>query len=354
MKKILLFPYHPDLEILIKYKHLLQEHSIAGIISYKEDESFVQRLNQRLGISNEEAHRNLYTCDAIVIVDNYRDFSQSKYYEIIDIAIERKIDIYITPLAEAQLELSKYQGNYKVLERLPSSGGNYEVVEKKIHDINVPIVGVLGQGKHCGKFESEILLTHRFSEQYKVSCVCTNALGVLFGFYTMPEFLYQNTGFDEKVLKINKFVHDLEGECQDIIILGIPEGTQPFRRHEFHHFAEYPLILSAAVNIDLAVLCTYYIKGLDLCTGLNYLRELCQQKIGVQIAGIIMSNTAYEMPNEEFEKIKFSFLEDWYIRKYAVDLPEIDIPVSMINDHNIVNTIADNCVKILQGNVRAL
>ena len=49
MKKVLLFPYHPDVELLARRMSLLKGASIIGVYSFREDESVIKDINGKLG-----------------------------------------------------------------------------------------------------------------------------------------------------------------------------------------------------------------------------------------------------------------------------------------------------------------
>lgn len=360
MKKIVLFPYHPDLKTLIEHKDALKDFQIAGFISYKEDKHLILSLNQALGLEDAFYDQLLHDCDAVILLDNYRDCETGKYYQVIEDAVSHQKEIYITPLAHSQLDLENHQGQYQLLELLPD---NMEVIgeefkqrrEIRIYEIDVPVIGVIGQGKHCDKFENQLLLREVLEEEYETITVSSNALGVLFGCYTIPSFLYENLPFQEKIAKFNYYMRKISKLGNpDIIILGIPEGITPFERQEFHHFAEYPLIITSAVNIDMAILCTYFMRGLTLEYGLKKIVEFCQNKFNVPIGAIAMSRTAFEILGEEIDNIIFEYLDKPYLDKYYPDLKRINLPMINMFDWKEASAAIKMSLVRLQENVSAI
>jgi peptide maturation system protein (TIGR04066 family) len=359
VKKIVFFPHHPDLITLIDHNEYLKEYKIAGFISYKEDENIIHQLHQSLGLEHATYDQLLQNCDAVILIDNYRDYKTDKYYEVIQDAISYQKEVYVTPLAEKQLNLESYQGKYQLLELLPEGVETIEeeyrhMSESKLYDINVPIIGVIAQGKNCNKFENQLLLQEVVKEEYETITITTNALGALFGCYTTPAFLYEDRPFQEKIFKYNCFIHMISKLGKpDVIILGIPEGITPFRRQEFHHFAEYPLVISTAVPIDTAVLCTYFIPEPVLEDGLKKLVEYCQIKFNIHVGAIAISQTAFDIADEN-ERIIFEFLSKTYLSKYYPDMKNYTLPLINMLDHKEAAAIIKKSLICLQENVKAI
>ena len=69
MKKIVLFPFHHDIETLLKDRELLIDTELTGIISYNEDSPFIEKLCSAYGIANRSYDELLNECDAVLILD---------------------------------------------------------------------------------------------------------------------------------------------------------------------------------------------------------------------------------------------------------------------------------------------
>ena len=360
MKKLVFFPYHPDLLTLADNIGALQDCQIGGFISFKEDDARMRALNEAAGMAGASYERLLHECDAVVILDDYRGFIPGKYYSVIDDSLRIGREVLITPHARAELDLEGYEGRYSLLENLPDGyeeGGKEtgRSQEIRMYDINTPIVGVLGQGKHCGKFKNQLLLKEVLEAEYKTAAVSTNALGALFGCYTMPPFLYEDRPFQEKIVKYNHFVRALAriGD-PEVIILGIPEGISPFREREFHHFAEYPLIISSAVSIDIAILCTYFLSGTIRESGLRGMADYCRHRFAVPVGAIAISGTHYEIPHEDYEKIIYEFLSDEFIRGHCPDTGGISFPVISPLGRDTAVSAIKSCLGQLENNVNGI
>jgi len=364
MKNIVLFPYHPDIRILINHKDYLVDCRITGFISYKEDARLIRSLNKAMELKDKSFIQLIQKCDAVVFLDNYRDYKYDKYYEVIDAAIKYQKEVLITPLAKTKLNLESYAGQCHVLETLPDDFNliDSEFNETRVfdlgpykHEIETPIMAVLGLGKHCDKFENQLLIKETLSEEYDVTVVCSNALGSLFGCYSLPSFLFESISFQEKIIKFNYYINKiLKHANPDLIVIGVPEGIAPFKKKEFHHFAEYPLVISNAVSIDIAILCTYFMNDSRFEASLMRLRDFCENKFNIPIGAFSISRTRFEIPNEVHERVFYDFLSATFLDKHYPDLSQINLPIINILDRNFALKTIKLSIKPLQENVKAI
>jgi peptide maturation system protein (TIGR04066 family) len=356
MKKIVIFPYHHDLKTLVDYREMMKGYQLGGFISFIEDNKEVDLLNKLIGVEYSSYEQLISSCDALVLIDNYRDLICDKYYRLIEVAVSNKKEVLITPLAESQLDLNNYIGQFKLLEFLPENIADFEyeyknMTEDKVFEISTPIIGILGQGKNCAKFKVQLMMKKSLEDDYNAVVVCSNALGVLFGCYSMPGFLYENRQFKEKILMFNHFIRNLARSANpDTIVIGIPEGILPFAKYEFHHFAEFPLVITNAVSLDLCVLCTYFLTGNELEFTLSKLGEFCKNKFLTSIDAFAISEVIYEATDEEAKCILYEYADDYFLGKYYPDLKSVNIPVLNLRNRNeavrllktVIATLADN------------
>jgi peptide maturation system protein (TIGR04066 family) len=364
VKKILLFPYHPDIELLVEHKDYIKDYQIIGLISYKEDEKRIQLLTENLALETMPYEQLIQASDAVVVLDNYRRFETAKYYRVIDDAIANHKEVLITPLAQVQLDLARYEGKYQLLESLPADvmdfadeydsrkENGYEI---RMYEIDAPIIAVIGQGINCGKFETQLFIKEVLEEEYTTIAVSPNALSALFGCYTIPAFLFKDVPFQEKIVKFNYYIRKISKVYDpDVILLGVPEGIAPFEREEFHHFAEYPLVVSNAMSIDMAVLCTYFVRGAKLEDGLKKIVEFCQNKFSISIGALSISKTSFEIPVEMLDRIVFEYLDRAYLDKYYPDINSIDLPLINLLNRNEASETIKASLKRLQENASAI
>ena len=356
MTKLLLFPYHPDIRNLVENRRSLRGFDISGVASFIEDAHLVKPLNDTLGVGDIEYRTLLAGCDAVLLLDNYRGYREDKYYDIIDDAIVSGKEIIVTPLTALQLDLDRYGGAYRILGKSPKARSG-EVVsmspgKAKLHNINIPIAAVFGLGKHCGKFETLLLLKEAFEAEFNVATISSNPLGALFGCYTMPPFLFDSIEFQEKVVRFNAYMKDASrAGSPEAIVLSVPEGIMPFESIEFHHFAEYPLAITSAVQIDMAFLCTYFTGGDIYERKLRSLVDFCRNRFDLEVDGVAISRTAFEIPQEEFKGIAYEFLDDRFLRSHYPDVGSVR-GIRMVNilDHDSAIATMRAAIARLEGN----
>ena len=76
MKKLLLFPYHPDVELLAEKTKELEDVSVVGVCSFREDQAAADAVNQRLGCTGSFTEL-LEKCDTLLLLDDYREIFRS-------------------------------------------------------------------------------------------------------------------------------------------------------------------------------------------------------------------------------------------------------------------------------------
>lgn len=322
MKKTILFPYHPDIELFLEYRCCLKDIHIIGVCSYKEDLRVVTPLNNTLK-STGNFEELLKECDQIVLLENYRQYNIDKYYEILDKCIEEKKKVIIVPQLKEELELENYRGKYIVLENLPEvkmiDPERWKFFKREKFMIKTPVIAVLGMGKNCNKFENQILLKKILDEKgYNVVWLSSNPLGAYFGAYTIPYFLFdKKISFETKVFTFNEFLYHISSTMRpDVFVIGVPEGISEFEIHEYHHFAEYPLVIGSSVQVDSAVLCTYFANKLSE-RGIQEAIYYSGGRFGFPVEMISIGTSLFEV-GQKGKGMTYSFLDKEYIDKYSV------------------------------------
>lgn len=352
MERIVFFPFHPDMELLLD-SSLTREYIVWGVVSFKEDWENVAAINKRLGREPVDELCLLEECDILCMLDNDRNFRTEKYYKILDCAIANKKEILISPKLVRELDLEGYRGEYQILENTLQFGVTLHRLNR-IQYINVPIIGIFGLGKNCGKFEELMTVENILAKELRanmVLCIASNPLGALKGYYTWPEFFYAEASFDKKVRWMNRYVYDLYEKLHpSLIVLEVPEGIAPFQSHEYNHFAEYGLVLSSALEIDAAIVCTYHMAGQIMQSGIDAITDYFEGKFNIHCCGIAISSVCFDLPQEITEDIIYEKLDHNYIRKHFPEYSGNGIPVFCISDWGQNQTVISGLIQELYGN----
>lgn len=359
MKKIAFFPYHNDLKVMHPYKDKLEDYEIIGFSSFHEDKQLISGLNQLYGLEEKSLAALLSECDALIVLDDERNGYPDKYYEVLDLAIQNEAELLISPIAASQLDLEKYKGKYNLLKKCPCDESTIaRHFENYTHDslyrIDTPIISVFATGRNCGKFECQLFLDEVLSEQYRTTVVSSNYLGVLFGYYTMPDFLYGSFPFEEKVFRFNLFIHLIsKHETPDVLLLGIPEGVAHSEKLEFNHFSEYPLVISAAVPIDMAVLNLYFAPYELWDEGLKKIVHYFENRYFIPVGALCLSSVYYELA-DDIHPIVFEPISDAFLTKFHPDMSSLSTPVFSMHDRSSAKAVVKNMLKPLQENIKVV
>lgn len=358
MRKIWFFPYHPDMDLLIEQRYRLKDVTILGISSYKEDAVLVDPLNKILG-SSGNFEKELAECDQLVLLENYRNCKTEKYYEMMEKAISGGVQVILVPQLAKILDIESYQGQYTLLQNTHkvtlSEPGGWEVLEQRKYMVKTPVIVVFGMGKHCNKFENQLFLKKILDKAgYDAVWVSSNPLGALFGSYTLPEFLFDDhLSMTEKVLRMNGYLYSLELEKRpDVFLIGIPEGIAEFEKYEFHHFAEYALVIGNAISVDSAVLCTYYLNS-PLRKGIENMAYHSNEKFGFPVDVVSVGRSYYEMAQGRTDVI-YSFLSKEYARKHYIPIDDMGDFMAGVWDKESLERVMRALIGRLQENAEAI
>ena len=173
MKKILIFPYHPDIELLISHKKEWKDIVISGICSFREDHAIVHRLNQILGTSGEY-RQLLRECDAVLLLDNFRDYKTEKYRQVIRDALAENKKVILVPRMAEELKADVSDRRISLLQHEYQKDRSRQILEGNIryqrHTVETPVIAVAGMGKNCGKFECQIRDVYKRQVLQRIKC----------------------------------------------------------------------------------------------------------------------------------------------------------------------------------------
>lgn len=355
VKRIVLFPYHPDIAFLIEHLSGLKEVLIIGVYSYKEDTVVTDPLNKKLGCTGD-FDKMLAACDQVILLENYRHCKTDKYYEVIEKTISMGRQVILMPQLEKELDMEQYKGNYEVFQNIPNLDvpelERLNLYKGKKYKIEIPVIAVFGMGKHCNKFENQFLIKNVLDEEgYDVVWISSNSLGALAEGYTMPDFLYDaELSFERKVFAFNEFMYRFACVRKpDIFIIGVPEGISEFEVHEYHHFAEYPLVIGSAVPVDSAVLCTYFLQAPDI-QGIKAIISHSREKFGFPVDMVSIGKSAFETIQGK-EEMTYSFLSKNYVEKYFASAENLPDSIAGVWDKEKMETAIKSMLERLRSNV---
>lgn len=220
-----------------------------------------------------------------------------------------------------------------------------------LHNINTPVVYVLGAGERTNKFETQLSLREKFlSEGYRVSQIGTRAYCELLGFHSFPEFMFKGTLPEtNKIVFFNHMIKKIENDEQpDVIIIGIPGGIMPYNNTLTNRFGILAYEVSQALASDCAVFCSHYADyGTDYFDKTN---ELIKNRLGFEIDCYNISNVMFDWTNSKQEnRIIYTTLDSTFVDEKIMNYSRMDTSIfNILNSKDsgnlsqfIVNTLLD-------------
>lgn len=296
-KKLLLYPYDYQVDVLIDYQQYIAKFDVIGVSSIKEDTHYLGNKYPNLFCMYE---KQLEIADNVLFLDNIRKLRVECYIDKIHKAILLGKNVMMSD--ELKNEVEKYMGETLkgiiVTNEVSKNKKNYECV--MLQDINVPIVAVLGMGKECSKFEMTVCGNNYFKEKgYKVLTISENSLSFLFGIEKYPDFIFDtHMQLFQKVLAFNNYIAEQVATVKpDIIILGIPGGIMPINKYLHNYFGEFTYMVCNALKVDIGILCSYYAQNID--SGyVSEIERLCAYRYNIPQVNFYISENKMKTDSE--------------------------------------------------------
>ncbi|TYQ15069.1 UNVERIFIED_CONTAM: peptide maturation system protein (TIGR04066 family) [Acetivibrio alkalicellulosi] len=328
--KTLIYPYDLQFASIVRHKDLVKDLEIVALVSPRgwsmngKDGGVADNADKLGIIVSHEFENSLNLCDAVLFSDYVQklDFESIIFPKIFK-SIELKKDIIITnPLSKKNLDLisKKCDENKVRFEYYGPSEVDYEEIPDEvgfIHDINTPVIFVVGMGERTNKFEVQLSLRESIQKiGYKVSQIGTRSYCELLGFHSFPSFMYsKKISETDKIIYFNHFVKDIEiKEQPDLIIIGIPGGIFPINNKFLNNFGILAYEVSQAVTPDSTILSLYY--GEYISKYFTSLKESVRYRFGCDVNCFNMSNVAFDWTDAKYEnKLSYISIQSKYIDK---------------------------------------
>lgn len=68
MKNFVMFPYHPDIETIVRFRDMLVDFEFMGCISFAEDLEIIKTINITIGQKTIDDISLIKQCDILVVV----------------------------------------------------------------------------------------------------------------------------------------------------------------------------------------------------------------------------------------------------------------------------------------------
>lgn len=349
--KLSLFPFTPETEVLSRNIGMMTDHTISSVISFKEDATHLSMFAKGTDIfSTTSIEDAMQRSEALYLLDNIFSFKWDKYHKCIEYAAKNSKPIYASKYLINEIQDEKFKPYIIRSDKIHLVKNEY--ADRRLFEIETPIVLILGMGENCGKFECQLELKKLLDNLgYHAEWLCSNPLGSLMGMYSLPDFLFDSTrSFPDKVLELNKYVFDLcNTKRPDILVVSAPSGIMPLTDKDTNYFGEIPLIISSALQVDYGILTFYY--RLDASDGfLDRISQYVLQRYQINVPIYYMSRQMMER-EQEGHRVKHLFLSDAYITKYESDYRASKNVATPLKDNT---SVFETLISLLQDNLNTV
>lgn len=274
-ERVLIYPYDYEVTPVIRHCELVQDYEITRLISpegwglFGKDAGIADG-GYPLGITVEsDFESNLSHWDTVWLTESTKYLDYEKHV-VPKINSSIKAGKNIITTAHFQEEIfneirDKCNARGTVLRSFPSPEEDIELKSNSLYKINTPIILITGIAERTNKFELQLSIRDYFLEKgYRVSQVGSRNYCELFGFHSMPDFMYAGTLNRSEVTKIflfNQYIKMIEvTEKPDVIIIGIPGGTMAYNEHHTNRFGILAFEIAQAIRPDAVVYSILYEK----------------------------------------------------------------------------------------------
>ncbi len=352
-----IFPFIKDASPIARYHDMLCGYELRKIFTLKPEEQFLDAnvldggtyTNITFTILNE---CNLDNIDVVLVLFD-KNINKEVYLKYLELFHSKKIKILYEKKLQAFIDFNSL-GNSKAIDSDSGYLGSQEN-SLSILKIPVPVIMVLGLGDQCNKFEIQLGLRDYFIKNgYKVSQIGTKVYSQLFGFNSLPDFLYHNIKTEEKIVKFNRYVKRMvQIENPDVVIIGVPDSIMKYNDRETNNFGIIPFIITNAVMPDIGILSIYqngYSKEY-----FNELQNYCKYRYNCILDYINIANTRQVYDNRN----KFSYFtlnKDYVLNNSNMTLFNNDEKVLIYNvfDENQSNRVYKHIETQLETNIEFL
>lgn len=359
MERISIFPFNKAYAPFVTHQNLMTDMQIVSLISPKGwslQGDIVKTPDSAITVQSDFS-KGIEDSTAVWFVEDDRiELPKEKLYAKISEAIEKRKKIifsrYSNSDVQKEMELI-IPSELRIMSDIRKLDNGY-FLEKKLYDINVPILFILGDSENTDKFEVQVSLFEQFMKRgYRVSSISTRGDSDILGLHSMPSFMTELTAEDVKILKFNHFVKQLEiEERPEIIIIGIPGGVIPYNKYLHNQFGVTAFEISNAVKSDCAVLCSLYTNYST--DSFKKIKLGLSQKFGINVLfHHIAAMTKDSLKKSDIDENEFRFLtlDESFIMEKIKSFQRSDIYYALNKDD--IFRMTDDIVEELSRNEAA-
>ncbi|MDF2941817.1 MAG: peptide maturation system protein family [Herbinix sp.] len=350
MEKVLVYPYNKSYQPYVWIEEIDGNKMIQSLVSpngWGMEGKEVKSVRGKYIVSSNFSYE-LERCSVVWFVeDDNLPLPDGLLISKVKEAIESEKDIIYTRYKDKQL----YDNVMNMILNSNKQPINWNKVEVKenfndfCYNIKVPIVAILGLEEGVQKFDVQVALWRKFQEWgYHAEAISTRLDSEVIGINSIPQFMFDNgMSESEKIIQYNHYVKQIElTKKPDLFIIGVPGSVMPFDKVNHNNFGIMSFLISMAVPVDYAILCSPFYAGSDF--DYTDIKKDIFNKYGFEVDICHIAPVTLDLRSIfEDNKRRFFSLLDEYVQKELSKVGKNDVAF-LLNPGNlekVANQIID-------------
>ena len=285
-------------------------------------------------------------CDEALIVSDEK-VPLSLYKRVIEQLLKANVIVFLSRTIADQLNIEA-QDNIKIIgKNLLSS----KVSVKQLVPINVPVIGILGDGKLTDKFQIQIALDKSFKRLgYNVLSITAKEYADFLGMSLIPNFIFEPMYLSDKIVALNQYFYNIIFHLKpDLVLLNIPGGALPISEQYVKEFGEFAYTLCNALSPDILIR-TLYFNNYDSPFFENDIRQI-KYRYNVAPEYYCISSTSLVYPPSLMDELGYLKVEPMVKQQVIKNIRSLDLPCDIFEYDNTsdVDHICDKMIQSLAG-----
>lgn len=306
--KAVIYPINKEYVEILKYKEIVKKYEeiipvcLSGQgIEHRDAGELVK--GKLLGIEimadfeicMQDADDIIFTEFSDVVFDKMMYSIEHKKNIVCLFELEDEMNRTITgKCIENGVHFKNYCDSYAAYDMLKE-----KLKEKKIKEMNVPILLICGLSEYTNKFEVQLRVREEFKKRgYCVSQIGSKKYSRIFEMHNFPKFMFQNIPEIDKIYLFNSYVKQIEiKEHPDIIIIGVPGGIMPYDMDHPNGFGIVNYLVSNALSVDSTLLCLAYNEYED--SFWEFIADYMQYRYEYSVQSFHLANVFHDIYGDE-------------------------------------------------------
>lgn len=333
----LVFPFSKEAHAFIRFSDMIS-FKVKGFYDVRRSGKVGRKLSSYYeGADTNETIKDIEKADlegidTIILghLDELNSVSLRDYRkELIDKAIERKINIYSFDPLEQYSEILTSSGIQYFFPKVTSENVLYNSFGK-LYKIPKPVVCIFGTSSQQGKFSLQLAIKRELeAKEYNVGMIGTEPHSLLFDFDVVFPMGYNSTVClqnQEVVLYLNNAINDMCLNGKEIILASSQAQTIPYYCNNLLEFPSLQYHFALGVQPDAIILCVNFFDEIEYVQNTVYmLRGLT----GATIIALVMNPMTFA---NEWSNLKRKITYEEFSEKAEILEKVLEIPVYLLGE----------------------